>query len=128
MLHGIEVVNGRQYYPEAHRWSLDKKLTMLSNSDIHNPLNLDYRVDHGDHRPLTLVFAREYTAEAIREALFERRTAVYSGELLIGEEPYLRPIFERSITVIGTLSSRSRAWVALRTFRSRTLQTLRIDC
>ncbi len=99
MLHGIEVVNERQYYPEAHRWCLDKKLTMLSNSDIHNPLNLDYHVHQGDHRPLTLVFAREYTAEAIKEALFERRTAVYSGELLIGEEPYLRPIFEQSVTV-----------------------------
>ena len=99
MLHGIEVVNARHYYPEAHRWCLEKKLTMLSNSDIHNPLNLDYHVHQGDHRPLTLVFAREYTLEAIKEALFERRTAVYSGEILIGEELYLRPIYEESITV-----------------------------
>ena len=58
MLHGIEVVNEQQYYPEAHRWCLDKRLTMLSNSDIHNPLNLDYHVHQGDHGPLTLVFAR----------------------------------------------------------------------
>ncbi len=99
LLHGIEVVNGREYYPEAHRWCLDKKLTMLSNSDIHNPLNLDYHVHRGDQRPLTLVFAREYTAEAIKQALFDRRTAVYSGELLIGEELYLRPVFEQSVTV-----------------------------
>ncbi len=27
MLHGIEVVNGRSYYPEAHRWCLEKNLT-----------------------------------------------------------------------------------------------------
>ncbi len=116
MLHGIEVVNERQYYPEAHRWCLDKKLTMLSNSDIHKPLNLDYHVHQGDHRPLTLVFATERTAEAIKKALFERRTAVYFGELLIGEESYLRPIFEQSITVKNptiTIRGRGRADVRI---------------
>lgn len=96
-LHGIEVVNGRDYYPEAHRWAIEKKLAMLSNSDIHAPLNLDYHVHEGDHRPLTLVFARERSAAAIKEALFARRTAVYSGEKLIGDEQFLKPIFERSI-------------------------------
>jgi 3',5'-nucleoside bisphosphate phosphatase len=96
-LHGIEVVNGRDYYPEAHRWAIEKKLAMLSNSDIHAPLNLDYHVHDGDHRPLTLVFATARTAAAIQEALFARRTAVYSGEKLIGDEQFLKPIFERSI-------------------------------
>jgi len=96
-LHGIEVVNGRDYYPEAHRWAIEKKLTMLSNSDIHAPLNFDYHVHAGDHRPLTLVFARTRTSEAIKEALFARRTVVYSGERLIGDEQLLKPVFERSI-------------------------------
>jgi len=96
-LHGIEVVNGRDYYPEAHRWAIEKKLAMLSNSDIHAPLNLDYHVHDGDHRPLTLVFATARTSTAIKEALFARRTAVYSGEKLIGDEQFLKPIFERSI-------------------------------
>ena len=129
MLHGIEVVNAREYYPEAHRWCLDKKLTMLSNSDIHNPLNLDYKARQGDHRPLTLVFAREYTAEAIKEALFERRTAVYSGELLIGEEPYLRPIFEQSITVKNpaiTVRGRGRAYVQIENTSDITYRLLRV--
>ena len=129
MLHGIEVVNAREYYPEAHRWCLDKKLTMLSNSDIHNPLNLDYKARQGDHRPLTLVFAREYTAEAIKEALFERRTAVYSGELLIGEEPFLRPIFEQSITVKNpaiTVRGRGRAYVQIENTSDITYRLLRV--
>lgn len=99
-LHGIEVVNAREYYPEAHAWCLEKNLTMLSNSDIHNPLNLDYDLHTGDHRPLTLVFAREATAEAIKEALFARRTAVYSGNLLVGREEFLKPLFERSLRVL----------------------------
>lgn len=98
-LNGIEVINGREYYPEAHRWALEKKLTMFSNSDIHEPLNLDYQVHAGDHRPLTLVFAKERSMAAMKEALFARRTVVYSGNQLIGEEQYLRPIFEKSITL-----------------------------
>ncbi|MBK9139348.1 MAG: histidinol-phosphatase [Verrucomicrobia bacterium] len=98
-LHGIEVVNGREYYPEAHAWCLEKNLTMLSNSDIHNPLGLDYDLHLNDHRPLTLVFARERTADSIKEALVARRTAVYSGTVLVGREEFLRPIFERSIRV-----------------------------
>jgi 3',5'-nucleoside bisphosphate phosphatase len=96
-LHGIEVINGREYYPEAHQWALDHGLTLISNSDIHNPLNLDYEVRAGDHRPLTLVFARDASVEAIREALFARRTAVYSGHQLIGEARFLKPIFEASV-------------------------------
>jgi hypothetical protein len=96
-LQGIEVVNGRDYYPEAHKWAIEKKLTMMSNSDIHQPLNLDYHVHDGDHRPLTLVFAKERTREAIKEALFARRTAVYSANRLIGDEQFLKPIFENSI-------------------------------
>ena len=41
MMHGIEVVNG-PYSPEAHRWCLEKKLTMLGNSDAHQPYNLTF--------------------------------------------------------------------------------------
>jgi len=113
-LHGIEVVNGRDYYPEAHRWAIEKRLAMLSNSDIHAPLNLDYHVHAGDHRPLTLVFAKERSAAAIKEALFARRTAVYSGDKLIGDEQFLKPIFERSIRfnkTSVTLKGRDREYL-----------------
>lgn len=104
-LHGIEVVNGRDYYPEVHRWCLEKKLTMFANSDVHNPLNLDYHVHSGDHRPVTLVFAREATLEGVREALFSQRTAVYSGRELVGEEKFLRPIFDRSVRMLANTVS-----------------------
>jgi predicted metal-dependent phosphoesterase TrpH len=97
MLNGIEVVNARDYYPEAHRWAIEKKLTMLANSDIHSPLNMDYHVHAGDHRPMTLVFATGRTQGAVKEALMARRTAVYSGNRLIGDEQFLRPIFDQSV-------------------------------
>lgn len=98
-LHGIEVVNGREYYPEAHRWALEKNLAMLSNSDIHQPMHMDYQLHTDDHRPVTLVFARERSPAALKEALFARRTAVYAANRLIGREEFLRPIFERSVAL-----------------------------
>ena len=98
-LHGIEVANGRSVYPEALAWALEKPLTLLSNSDIHNPLNLDYQVHADDHRPLTLVFARERSAPGIREALVARRTAVYASHRLMGEQQYLEPLFAAAVTV-----------------------------
>jgi predicted metal-dependent phosphoesterase TrpH len=99
-LQGIEVVNERDYYPEAHRWAIEKKLTMLSNSDIHPPIGHEYEIHAGDHRPITLVFAKERSREAIKEALFARRTAVYSGDKLIGDEQFLKPIFDNSVKFV----------------------------
>jgi hypothetical protein len=116
MLHGIEVVNGRDYYPEAHRWAIEKKLTMLSNSDIHRPLNLDYHVHAGDHRPLTLVFAKERSPQALKEALFARQTVVYSGNRLVGDEKFLRPIFENSVSLKQTkysIKGKGRAYAQI---------------
>jgi len=116
LMHGIEVVN-RSYCPEAHRWCLDKKLTMLGNSDMHQPIQYDVDFSSGKHRTMTFVFAKNATAEGIREALFERRTAVYSDDLVVGEEKYLKELFENalewkigkkdSVTVLITVKNKS---------------------
>ncbi len=98
-LHGIEVVNEREYYPEAHRWCIDYNLTMLSNSDVHDPVFMDYDPDHGDHRAYTLVFARDNSGDAIREALFDRRTVVVLNNLMAGAESWLQAIFKNSVQV-----------------------------
>lgn len=114
-LHGIEVVNTHEYYPEAHAWCLEKKLTMLSNSDIHNPLNLDYHLHLGDHRPLTLVFAHGKSEASIKDALFARRTVVYSENWLVGEAVYLQPIFTKTVRF-------NRSHVVLKGTKSQFLQ------
>ena len=93
MMHGIEVVNG-SYFVEAHRWALEKKLTMLGNSDVHAPMR---NFAPGEHRTMTLVFARNATPEAVYEALKERRTAIYHNEYIIGEEIYLKELFEKAL-------------------------------
>lgn len=116
LMHGIEVVNGRDYYPEAHRWAIERKLTLFSNSDIHQPIGHDYHIFLGDHRPLTLVFARERSIAAIKEALFQRRTAVYSGGRLLGDERFLRPLFDGSVRLLNpqvTIRGRGRALVQI---------------
>ena len=94
-MHGIEVVNG-SYYPEAHLWCLEKKLTMIGNSDVHAPMPPFLQ---GKHRTMTLVFAKERSAGAIHEALKERRTAIYHEELVIGEEKYLKELFENALDI-----------------------------
>ena len=99
LLDGIEVVNDREYSPEAHRWALEKDLAMLAGSDVHDPVNLAWNVHEGDHRPVTLVFAKERTEAGIREALFARRTVAWSGETLVGREELLRPLVEAAITI-----------------------------
>ena len=96
MMQGIEVVNSGQYCPEAHRWCLEKNLTMLSNTDAHAPIP-NFAPDK--HRPMTLVFARSATPEAIHEALIDRRTAVYNDEFIIGEEKYLKELFENALEI-----------------------------
>jgi hypothetical protein len=107
MMHGIEIVNERDYYPEAHRWALEHNLTMLSNSDQHKPIGMDYP-EHAHPRPVTLVFAKERSAAGVREALFARRTAVLSEGRLIGDEQFLRPIFQRSIKILAPIYDKSK--------------------
>lgn len=99
LMHGIEIVNGGSYYPLAHEWCIQKKLTMLGNSDVHSPVLMDYEPWKGEHRPMTLIFATERTQDAIKEALFVGRTAVYSGDELIGDARYLEPIFRNSVSL-----------------------------
>ncbi len=100
MLHGIEIVNYNEYYPLVQKWCLEKKLTMFGNSDIHYPSGMAYDLENS-HRPYTLVFAKEKSIEAVKEALFTRRTAVCFNELLIGEEKFLGPLYDNSVEVLS---------------------------
>jgi 3',5'-nucleoside bisphosphate phosphatase len=100
-LHGMEVANGGGYHPTAHRWCLEKGLTMLGNSDIHAP-ELEKETTPEVHRTMTLVFVQERSMEGLKEALFEGRTVVWFGDKLIGREPYLSALYDASILVHPT--------------------------
>ena len=88
-LHGIEIVNGEYYVEEAFQMALDYGLTPLGVSDVHDLIDWDYRPATGGHRPVTLVFARERTQAALREALLDGRTVVWFNNLLLGREPHV---------------------------------------
>jgi hypothetical protein len=96
-LKGLEVVNGDEYYPLVHKWALERNLALLGNTDIHNPIGLEQGPGGPTHRPMTLVFAAERSAAAIKDALLARRTAVYWQNTLIGSEEFLAPIFYQSL-------------------------------
>jgi hypothetical protein len=99
LLDGIEVVNDQTYSDEALQLALDHQLTIMSNSDVHQLVDWDFKVPQGGHRPVTLVFAREKTESSIREALFERRTVAYYRDLLIGRDEYLLPLLQASVRI-----------------------------
>lgn len=100
-LRGIEIVNGTDYDSIAHQWCIDKKLTMIGNSDAHDPIAFEYGNTSTDKRPVTLVFATARTPEAIKEALFAGRTVVLSKGRLIGEPDYLKGLFQGSLEIVN---------------------------
>jgi hypothetical protein len=99
LLDGIEVVNDQTYSDEALQIALDNNLTIMGTSDIHSLIDWDFKVPQGGHRPVTLVFAKEKTAESIREALMNRRTVAFYKNLLIGRDEFLVPLLESSLKV-----------------------------
>jgi hypothetical protein len=98
MFQGMEICNGSSYYPTAHKWCLEKNLTMLGNTDIHDP-DLRTHSAPGDHRTMTLVYATERTPAALKEALLAGRTAVWFKNQLIGRQDILEPLFYGAVHV-----------------------------
>ena len=99
LLDGIEVVNDQTYSDEALQIALDNNLTIMGTSDIHKLIDWDFKVAKGGHRPITLVFAKERTAESIKDALMNRRTVAVYKDLLIGRNEFLVPLIENSLKV-----------------------------
>jgi len=97
-LHGMEVCNGGGYHPTAHRWCVEKGLTMLGNSDIHAP-DISGRTTADEHRTLTLVFVKERTVDGLKEALQAGRTAVWFNNQMIGRAEWLEGLLAEAIEI-----------------------------
>ena len=100
-MNGIEIVNEFSYYPLAYHWAIDSNLTLLGNSDIHPPVYHKYNFENKEHRAMTLVFAKQKTKNSVRDALFNRQTAVYYKNKIIGNEKFLEPIFFETVKIIS---------------------------
>ncbi len=99
LLDGIEVINESTYSQEALQIALDKGLTIMSTSDVHGLVDWDFNLEKGGHRPVTLVFGTEKTEEGIKEGLENRRTVGWFNNVLVGEEAWLMPLLQASISV-----------------------------
>jgi hypothetical protein len=111
--HGMEVANGETYYPTAHQWCLEKNLTMMGTSDIHEP-DLREKSTSADHRTMTLVFVKEKSLGGLKEALQQGRTVVWYEDQLIGREKWLEPLFAKCVEIARpNVWSGNNMWVEI---------------
>jgi len=98
-LHGIEFFNHNEYYPLVMTFCKQNNLAVMANSDDHHVISEDYKEPEYTNRPMTLVFAKERTYDALREALFAGRTLAYFRDVIAGREEYAKPFFNECISV-----------------------------
>jgi hypothetical protein len=98
-LHGIEVYNEFEWYPQALLWTQEKGLTLIGNTDVHDVTERLYDFESMAHRPMTLVLSKERTLEGVKEALFAKRTILYFYDMFMGTADLLKKLFEESVVV-----------------------------
>ena len=96
LIDGVEVANGTTFYPHIVRRCIDEKLTMFANTDEH--VFTSYRFgSHGCYRTMTLIFAKDLTEKAIKDAILKRRTLAYFGGCIAGEEKLLSDFLNAAV-------------------------------
>jgi len=119
-IHGIEVFNTDEWFPIALEWCIKKNLTVFSNTDIHTPINYWYDLSNRySHRAMTLVFAKSRSLEAVKDALFDKKTIGFFGNTLVGSEDLITELFNASI-IFNKLSRQ-------RTRGSRTISFIKLE-
>jgi len=96
-IHGVEVFNSWESYPKVMDWCNEYGLAPFANTDIHYTSANMYRGKF--QRPMTLVFAKEYTEEAVKEAMFAGRTVACYNNNLAGKEEFLKALIQKSLEV-----------------------------
>ena len=99
---GIEIYNDNTYSKEGFELAEKYELTLLGNSDVHGLVDWSYNVPEGGHRPVTLVFAAEKSAEAMQQAMEQRQTAVWFKNTLVGNMDFLTPMLEESLEIVNS--------------------------
>jgi len=96
-LHGIEFFNHTEYYPLVMTFCKQYNLAVIANSDNHGVISEKYKDQ--TNRPMTLVFAKSRTHDALKEAMFAGRTLAYFKDMIGGKEEYAKPFFYQCISV-----------------------------
>ncbi len=97
LIHGVELCNGFNWYPRVMTWIKETGITVTANTDIHHLTGTAY--GDGAKRTMTLVFAKERTEEAIKEALFAGRTLALFQGYVAGKEQYIKSLIKASLDV-----------------------------
>lgn len=98
LVDGVEVMNGDEFYPGVIDRAHEYGLFLSANTDVHASAARDYTI-LGYRRPMTLIFAKEFTLEAVRDALENQRTLTYGFEAVCGDEQLLQDFFAASVKV-----------------------------
>jgi len=98
-LHGIEFFNDNEYYPTVLTFCRQFNLAVMANSDNHGAISEEYPSLYYSNRPMTLVFAKERTRNALKDAMFAGRTIAYFNDYLAGKEEFVKPFFYKCISV-----------------------------
>ena len=97
---GIEIFNCNEFYPMAIDHALKYNVAMLSNTDSHYPTYFTYDQEDGDHREITLIFAKDDSDEGLKEALRAGRTLAWGHNILCGREDLMRTFLHACIKVV----------------------------
>lgn len=95
LIDGIEITNGTSFYPEIVGRCIDKKLYMVSATDIH--ATTSYYKKQNFYRNMTLIFAKDKSEKSLKKAFLSQKTLGYSGGYIIGEESLLAKFFQASV-------------------------------
>lgn len=106
-LHGIEVINGFGFHKKALDWCIDHNLTVMGTSDIHNLIAHDYNQGEYVRRSMTLVFAKDRSQDAVREALDSGRTVAWASKYLAGKEEHLKNLFNACVEMGSRFHSKT---------------------
>ena len=98
-IHGIEIVNGASYSPDAFKLALDLNITMIGSSDVHELIDWDYQPHKGGHRPVTLVLANKSTEKSLHNALLAGRTVVWFKNILLAREENMSELLNATLKV-----------------------------
>ena len=96
LIDGVEVMNGKEFYPGIIDRVLERGLYMSSNSDIHFATANEYRLT-GTMRNMTFIFAEEMTLDSVKDALVNNRSIAYGYDTLCGSEELLKAFFLASV-------------------------------
>jgi predicted metal-dependent phosphoesterase TrpH len=95
-IHGIEFFNDSEHYPLVMTFCKQYNLAVIANSDNHGVISESYKDQ--TNRPMTLVFAKARTSDALKEAMFAGRTLAYFQDMLAGKEENAKPFFYQCIS------------------------------